>query len=87
MVTDRSIVLPVRSVLQIIRGIPNVLPLDRILSAHVAIEPSPGKFEVRYRLAGGQERRASVSLGFVADLEAFQAQLGIRGVHLVGGSS
>ncbi len=86
-ITAQSIVLPTRSIAQIVRGVPNIIPLVRIVSARTVDRPIPGKLEVRYRLAGGRERRISVSMGFVVDPEAFQAELGIRGILLVGGTS
>ena len=77
-----AILIPGRSVRQILRRLPSLLPLDRVSGVRILERSTPSKLEVRYRTLAGQERRLAVPLGVVADLDGFLTGLSECGIQV-----
>jgi hypothetical protein len=86
MVGETGIMLPNRSVRQILRSKPNNLPFDQIESVRVFLKSSQIHVELRYRRMTGQSGRFIVPSGFVVGIDAFMSDLGERGVRVVRAS-
>lgn len=80
MLAPDAIVTPGRTVRQVLRRVPGLLPLDRVTGVQVSAKATASRVVIRYRSNSGQERQLVVPSACIPDPTEFLSELGRRGV-------